>query len=150
MKIAQHFQWNAAHRLLRGDGALHSHAYRLTVELEGPHEALGYFGTLDAFLTPLLCSWEGAVLVASEDSTLLDDVQQAGQKHALVPVETTAENLSRYVADYVCMMAAQRLRIYGIEAVSVRVEEARAAAEAPHPADAGHTRTRLRDGRFDA
>lgn len=150
MKIAQHFQWNAAHRLLRGDGALHRHAYRLTVELEGPHEALGDFGTLDAFLTPLLHSWEGAVLVASEDNALLADVQQAGQKHALVPVETTAENLSRYVADYVCMMAAQRLRIYGIEAVSVHVEEAHAGTARPHALDAGHTRTRLRAGRFAA
>lgn len=120
MKITQQFAWEASHRHLRRD--LRHHAYRLTVELDAAPAVRAATQVVTDVLGPLVADWDGAILVAAHDEPLQADVQAEGHKYALLPGETTAEALSRYVADYFCMLAAPRLRSYGVEAVRVCID----------------------------
>ena len=44
-------------------------------------------------------------------------------KHAVLPFDTTAENLSAYVAAYLCEQAGALLRAHRVRRVRVRLEE---------------------------
>ena len=129
MKIAKRFRWEAAHRLPWHEGVccnLHGHSYRMVVELEGEPDARGMlldFKHLKKALTPLVDAWDHATLVASDDVELLGIVQHTGWKHAVLPFDTTAENLSAYVAHHLCETAADLLQAHGIRVVRVRVAE---------------------------
>ena len=129
MKIAKRFRWEGAHRLPWHEGLcrnLHGHSYRLTVELEGEPDARGMvldFKHLKQALDPLIDAWDHALLIAESDAVLLDVAAQTGWKHAVLPFDTTAENLSDYVAGYLCEQAAEMLRAHHIRRVRVRLEE---------------------------
>ena len=129
MKIAKRFRWEAAHRLPWHDGLcrnLHGHSYRMVVELEGEPDARGMvldFQHLKQALTPLIEAWDHAILVDESDATLMAVAAQTGWKHAVLPCDTTAENLSDYVAGYLCEQAAEMLQVHGIRRVRVRLEE---------------------------
>jgi 6-pyruvoyltetrahydropterin/6-carboxytetrahydropterin synthase len=129
MKIARQFRWEAAHRLPWHEGVcknLHGHSYRMFVELEGRADERGMvmdFKHLKALLAPLVDAWDHATLVAVSDAELLAVLRGAGWKHAVLPCDTTAENLSTYVADYLCERAGEGLRAHRIHTVRVRIAE---------------------------
>ena len=129
MKIAKRFRWEAAHRLPWHEGIcrnLHGHSYRMVVELEGDPDARGMvldFQHLKRELQPLIEAWDHALLIDESDAELMAVARQTGWKHAVLPFDTTAENLSAYVAAYLCEHAAEMLRAHGIRSVRVRLEE---------------------------
>ena len=129
MKIAKRFRWEAAHRLPWHEGVcrnLHGHSYRMVVELEGDPDARGMvldFKHLKQALSPLVEAWDHAMLVANDDVELMEVARQTGWKHAVFPFDTTAENLSAYVAAYLCEQAAALLRAHRVRLVRVRLEE---------------------------
>ncbi len=129
MKIAKRFRWEAAHRLPWHEGLcrnLHGHSYRMVVELEGEPDARGMvldFQHLKKALAPLIDAWDHAILVDENDAQLMAVATQTGWKHAVLPFDTTAENLSDYVAAYLCEHAAEMLQTHRIRRVRVRLEE---------------------------
>lgn len=129
MKIAKQFRWEAAHRLPWHEGVcknLHGHSYRMFVELEGTADGRGMvmdFKQLKALLAPLVEAWDHATLVAASDAELREVLCGAGWKHAVLPYDTTAENLSTYVADYLCAHAAAELLDHRIHTLRVRIAE---------------------------
>ena len=129
MTVAKRFRWEAAHRLPWHDGPcdnLHGHSYRMTVELEGIPDERGMlidFQDVKRVLAPLVDAWDHAILVAETDDELRRIVAQTDWKHALLPFDTTAENLSTYVADHLCEEAADLLVAHGVTAVRVRLAE---------------------------
>ena len=143
MKIAKRFRWEAAHRLPWHEGLcrnLHGHSYRMVVELDGDPDARGMvldFQHLKQALAPLIEAWDHAILVADDDAELLAVARQTGWKHAVLPFDTTAENLSAYVAAYLCEQGAALLRAHRIRRVRVRLEETETCyAEAERAAEA--------------
>ena len=105
---------------------LHGHSYRMTVELEGEQNAHGMlldFKILKRILAPLVDAWDHAILAAEDDEKLLAVIRQTGWKHALLPFDTTAENLCRYVANHLCTTAQDELQAHHIHTVRVRLEE---------------------------
>jgi len=129
MTVAKRFRWEAAHRLPWHEGPcdnLHGHSYRMTVELEGTPDERGMlvdFQDVKQALKPLVDAWDHAILVAETDRELRQIVEQTGWKHALLPCDTTAENLSAHVADYLCKEAGDMLRANDVETVRVRLAE---------------------------
>ncbi|GIV57788.1 MAG: 6-carboxytetrahydropterin synthase QueD [Rhodothermaceae bacterium] len=129
MKIAKQFRWEGAHRLPWHEGLcknLHGHSYRLTVELEGTPDERGLlmdFQELKQALAPLIDAWDHAILVAETDTLLREVVARTGWKHALLPFDTTAENLCRHVAEHLCRVAGARLRARNVHTVRARLAE---------------------------
>ncbi len=129
MTVAKRFRWEAAHRLPWHDGPcdnLHGHSYRMTVELDGTPDERGMlidFQDVKRALKPLVDAWDHAILVAETDDELLQIAQQTGWRHAVLPCDTTAENLAAHVANYLCREASAMLRANDIDAVRVRLAE---------------------------
>lgn len=129
MKIAKRFRWEAAHRLPWHEGLcrhLHGHSYRMVVELEGTPDDRGMlldFKHLKRALQPLVEAWDHATLIAETDTALLELLQQTDWKHVVLPFDTTAENLSAYVADYLCETMPDLLRAHRVHTVRVRLAE---------------------------
>ena len=129
MKVAKRFRWEAAHRLPWHTGGcqhLHGHSYRMRVELEGEtgeHGMVIDFKEIKRVLAPLVDAWDHATLVADYDEPLREAVEQLGSKYAVLPFDTTSENMCRYVADYLTTEAADVLQRHGIERVRVRIHE---------------------------
>ncbi len=146
MKITQQFNWEATHQHV--SHTLHRHAFRLTVELSGSPASLALSEKVAEVLHPLIETWDDAVLVAAYDETLQEQLDRQGRKYAMLPKETTAEALSRYVADYFCLMAAPHLRSHGIEAVQVRVDGTSPDAAEAVPEEHGFARVAFRSDRY--
>jgi 6-pyruvoyltetrahydropterin/6-carboxytetrahydropterin synthase len=129
MTIAKRFRWEGAHRLPWHEGGcqhLHGHSYAMTVELDGTPDARGLlldFKDLKAILKPLVDAWDHATLVAADDAALRQAVELLDTKHAVLPFDTTSENLCTYVADYLERAGAETLREHGITAIRVRIQE---------------------------
>ena len=129
MTVAKRFRWEAAHRLPWHDGPcdnLHGHSYRMTVELEGTPDERGMlidFQEVKRALKPLVDAWDHAILVAETDTELLQIAEQTGWKHAVLPCDTTAENLSAYVTEHLCAEAGEMLRANDVDTVRVRLAE---------------------------
>ncbi|MFQ5569962.1 MAG: 6-pyruvoyl tetrahydropterin synthase family protein [Rhodothermales bacterium] len=140
MKIAKQFRWEGAHRLPWHEGLcrnLHGHSYRMFVELEGdvdPRGMLLDFKHLKRALQPLIDTWDHALLVAEDDAVLRRVARETGWKHVVLPFDTTAENLSLYVADHLCDTAADLLHAHHVHTVRVRLHETETCyAEAERP-----------------
>jgi 6-pyruvoyltetrahydropterin/6-carboxytetrahydropterin synthase len=129
MRVAKRFRWEAAHRLpwhQGGCASLHGHSYTLHVEVEGDVDERGMlvdFKELRSWVRPLIDGWDHSTLVAANDAELLDIVTAGEWKHAILPYDTTAENLCRFALDLVCREQADRLSELGIRAVSVKISE---------------------------
>lgn len=129
MTIAKRFRWEGAHRLPWHEGGcqhLHGHSYAMTVALDGTPDARGLlldFKDLKAILKPLVDAWDHATLVAADDTALREAVDLLDTKHAVLPFDTTSENLCTYVADYLAREGAETLREHGITAIRVRIQE---------------------------
>ena len=129
MKIAKRFRWEGAHRLPWHDGPcrdLHGHSYEMFVEVEGTPDANGLlmdFKHLKRALMPLIDEWDHATLIAQNDAQLLDIMRGAGWRHAVLPYDTTAENICLFVADYLVESSRDLLVERNIHTVRVRVSE---------------------------
>ncbi len=129
MKIAKRFRWEGAHRLPWHEGPckdLHGHSYEMFVEVEGEpdeHGLLMDFKHLKRALMPLIDEWDHSTLVAGNDSQLLKVMQETGWRHALLPFDTTAENICIYVADHLVEKHRPLLEARRIHTVRVRVAE---------------------------
>ncbi len=129
MKVAKLFRWEAAHRLPWHEGAcchLHGHSYRMFVEITGRPDSRGLlvdFKELKEWLTPLVQAWDHATIVDERDGDLLDVVRSRGWKHAVLPFDTTAENLCRYATEWLAATKAERLRELGIRRIVARMHE---------------------------
>ena len=129
MKAAKHFRWEGAHRLPWHEGAcrnLHGHSYRMTVEVEGEPDARGMlvdFKDLKRALQPLVDAWDHATLVADGDDALLDALRSLGSKYAVLPYDSTSENLCRYVADHLGTEALDASMLHRLTMIRVRIQE---------------------------
>ncbi|MEQ9103056.1 MAG: 6-carboxytetrahydropterin synthase [Rhodothermales bacterium] len=129
MKIAKRFRWEGAHRLPWHEGRcrdLHGHSYTMFVELEGEPDENGLlvdFKHVKNALAPLVDAWDHSTLVAAGDAKLLGIMQDAGWRHAVLPYDTTAENICIFVADHLIETSIDMLRARRIHAVRVRVQE---------------------------
>lgn len=98
----------------------------MLVELDGEPDERGMmmdFQDLKQCLKPLISTWDHAVLVAETDTELRTLLAQTDWKTALLPFDTTSENLATYVADHLCTRYVDLLRAHGIVRVRVRIEE---------------------------
>ena len=96
------------------------------VEVEGEpdeHGLLMDFKHLKRALMPLIDEWDHSTLVAGNDSQLLKVMQETGWRHALLPFDTTAENICIYVADHLVEKHRPLLEARRIHTVRVRVAE---------------------------
>ncbi len=129
MRIAKRFRWEAAHRLPWHEGLcknLHGHSYRMVVGLEGDVNARGMlmdFKELKALVAPLVNAWDHAILVHKEDEELMAIARSTGWKSAVLPFDTTCENMCEHVAAYLYETQGEALRAAGVVGVSVRIEE---------------------------
>jgi len=146
MKIAKHFRWEAAHRLPWHKGLcrnLHGHSYHMTVELEGDSDEWGIvmdFKVLKHLVAPLVDRWDHAMLIAESDEILHRVAEQTGWKHNLLPFDSTAENLSTFVAEYLAETHAETLLTHRVHTVRVRISETESCyAEAELPVKAPDT-----------
>ena len=129
MKIAKRFRWEGAHRLPWHDGPckdLHGHSYEMFVEVEGELDENGLlmdFKHLKRALMPLIDAWDHATLVAANDDPLLKVMKETGWRHAVLPYDTTAENICIFVADYLIESSRPLLEERKVHTVRVRVAE---------------------------
>lgn len=129
MKVAKQFTWEAAHRLPWHQGScksLHGHSYRMTVEVEGEPDERGMlidFQDIKRILKPLVDDWDHATLVADDDIDLRHVLEGMGSRIALLPYDSTAENLARYAAEYLVREGGETLRKRQIHAVAVTIRE---------------------------
>lgn len=146
MTVTQHVTWDASHRHVHAATYdLHRHVFRLTLQCTHAPGGAAAPDLITPVLTPLVDGWQDAVLVAAFDERLQRTMQQAGRKHVVLPTETTAEALSRYVVDYVCLMAAPRLRRHGVQGVQAHIHGA-ATPDGPAGDEHGHARATLGTG----
>lgn len=129
MKVAKLFRWEAAHRLPWHEGQcrhLHGHSYRMFVELTGPADERGLlvdFKELKAWMRPLVAVWDHATIVDQRDEELLSVVRTHGWNHALLPYDSTAENLCRFAAEWLVEAQRDRLHSLGVTRVVTRIAE---------------------------
>lgn len=129
MRVAKDFRWEAAHRLPWYNGPcahLHGHSYHMTIELEGEPDARGMlvdFRVLKQLAGPLVDAWDHATLVAADDAALQAALDGLGSRYAVLPYDTTAENLCRYAAAYLVREGGDVLRAHRVTHVRVTVRE---------------------------
>jgi 6-pyruvoyltetrahydropterin/6-carboxytetrahydropterin synthase len=129
MKVAKEFRWEGAHRLPWHVGLcrhLHGHSYRMHVELSGPPDEQGMvadFQEIKAWVRPLVSEWDHAILVAESDRELLSVVREHDWRHVVLPYDTTAENLCRFVATWLLEHTGDRLSEIGVTLIRVRIME---------------------------
>lgn len=129
VSVSKSFRFEAAHRLPWYDGAcrhLHGHSYELIVELLGEPDGRGMvadFKAIKRLVAPLVDQWDHALLVAVEDEELLETAERLGTRHAILPFDSTAENLAAYTAEFILTEGRAFLRERRISAVTVAVRE---------------------------
>lgn len=98
----------------------------MTVVMEGEPDEHGIvidFQDIKHLVKPLVDSWDHATLISESDAELIKVLEEMGDRAVVLPFETTAENLCRYVADHLVREGATLLRNRGIELVVVRIHE---------------------------
>jgi 6-pyruvoyltetrahydropterin/6-carboxytetrahydropterin synthase len=129
MKVSKKFRWEGAHRLpwhTEGCRNLHGHSYMLWVEVEGPTGEKGMlmdFKVLKKLLKPLIDAWDHATLIARDDVRLREAIDHLESKYYILPYDTTAENMCRYVTDYLLQQGAAELAAHRISSITVRIWE---------------------------
>lgn len=105
--VTRLLEWDMAHRLGHGYQSkckhLHGHRYRLEVTAACPK--LDRFGMVIDFasLKTICGGWidenlDHAMLVCDQDQTMIDLLDREGQRHFVVPFNTTAENIVDWLA----------------------------------------------------
>lgn len=106
IKIAKEFKWEMSHRLTFHKGPcknIHGHTYRLLVEIAGiPDEngmVMDYYD-LESVVNPLIIKLDHSFLCDENDNIMLDFLKANDFKYYVIPPATTAENMARYLLDY--------------------------------------------------
>jgi 6-pyruvoyltetrahydropterin/6-carboxytetrahydropterin synthase len=129
MKVAKRFTWEGAHRLPWHQGLcrnLHGHSYEMTVVLEGepgPNGMLVDFQAIKRAIRPLVDSWDHAVLIDENDTELMELMDRTDWKRAVLPFDTTAENIAACAARHLAEHHGDELRAEGVRKIFVRLEE---------------------------
>ncbi len=129
IRVSKDFRFEAAHRLPWHEGLcknLHGHSYHVTVSLFGERNDRGMvvdFKHIKKLVKPLIDEWDHAVLIAEYDTELRDVVAAIGSRFALLPVDTTAENMASIIAEYVLSEGHGVLSSHGITRIGVAVRE---------------------------
>lgn len=129
IRVSKEFRFEAAHRLPWHEGLcanLHGHSYVVTVSLTGKADDRGMvidFQHIKALVKPLIDAWDHAVLIAEYDIELRDAIAALGSRHVVVPGDTTAENMARFIADHILEAGREELAAHAIESVGVGVRE---------------------------
>lgn len=105
---------------------MHGHSYEMFVEVEGKPDENGLlmdFKHLKRALMPLIEAWDHSTLVGQNDTQLLQVMQDTGWRHAVLPYDTTAENICMFVADHLVESSSDLLKARHIHTVRVRISE---------------------------
>jgi 6-pyruvoyltetrahydropterin/6-carboxytetrahydropterin synthase len=127
--VSKSFRFEAAHRLPWYDGPckdLHGHSYEMRVELTGEPDSNGMvvdFKEIKRVVGPLVDDWDHALLVSAEDQELIDAAESLGSRYVLLPFDSTAENLTAYVAEFLLSDGRAFLRDNRISEVTVAIRE---------------------------
>jgi len=148
MTVAKRFRWEAAHRLPWHEGDcrfVHGHSYRMMVELEGEPTAdtpggasmLIDFKHVKRLVAPLVDAMDHATIVNASDTDLREAMDALGSKTYVLDGDSTAENLSRHVAETIRREGHDVLRRHGVTDVRVQLWEtetcyAEACVSIPH------------------
>jgi 6-pyruvoyltetrahydropterin/6-carboxytetrahydropterin synthase len=106
IKIAKEFKWEMSHRLTFHKGPcknIHGHTYRLLVEIAGEPDENGMvmdYYDLEAMVNPLIMRLDHSFLCDEKDTIMIDFLRVNDFKHYIIPPTTTAENVARYLLDY--------------------------------------------------
>ncbi len=128
-RVAKRFRWEGAHRLPWHTGGcqhLHGHSYTMMVEVAGTPDERGMlidFQEIKRLVHPLVQAWDHATLVAADDTELRQALERLEMKHAVLPYDTTSENLCRYVAEHLAHEGSETFRQHHITTIRVRVQE---------------------------
>jgi 6-pyruvoyltetrahydropterin/6-carboxytetrahydropterin synthase len=128
-RVAKRFRFDAAHRLVWHKGAcrnLHGHSYGLIVEIEGIPDEKGMvidFKHLKHAVKPLIQAWDHATLIAANDDVLRHAMLQIESKVFVLPYDTTAENMCRFVADYLLEQHRELLDDVSAGRLRIRIDE---------------------------
>ncbi|MBI5645503.1 MAG: 6-carboxytetrahydropterin synthase [Ignavibacteriae bacterium] len=126
VRIARLFHWEMGHRLPFHEGGcanIHGHSYRMWVEVAGQCDENGMlidYGDLKLAVQPLVEPLDHAFLCYTGDSVMRDFLAFQGFKCALVPFQSTAENITRYFLDKIWEVIAKQPRITEL---TVRIHE---------------------------
>jgi 6-pyruvoyltetrahydropterin/6-carboxytetrahydropterin synthase len=129
VSVSKTFRFEAAHRLPWYEGLckhIHGHSYALTVELTGEPDANGMvadFKDIKRLVAPLIDQWDHALIISVEDQELLDIAESLDSRYALLPFDSTAENLAAYTSEFILTEGGEFLRNHRISAISVSVRE---------------------------
>ena len=128
MKITKRFKWVMGHRLTFHQGGcynIHGHNYECKISVEGylENNMVIDFGELSKLFQELVHNpWDHSFLVYEEDNfreLLLMWSKDRPFKIALFPVETTAENIAKYLFD----IFSQKINNERIRVTRVKVYE---------------------------
>lgn len=128
-RVSKDFRFEAAHRLPWHEGLcanLHGHSYHITVSLVGEPDERGMvidFKRIKALVAPLIAEWDHAVLIAAYDEELLTAVRALGSRYAILPVDSTAENVAGILADYIIRNGSEVLAAHAVRTIGVAVRE---------------------------
>ncbi|EMR01497.1 6-pyruvoyl trahydropterin synthase family protein [Cesiribacter andamanensis] len=157
MKVSKKFRWEGAHRIAwhtEGCQHLHGHSYVLWVEVEGPTGDKGMlmdFKVLKKVLKPLIAAWDHATLIARDDVRLKEAIDHLDSKFYLLPYDSTAENMCRYITDYLLQQGAAELAAHRIHTLTVRIQETESCfAELRTPVDVETLASHLAPGSWSA
>jgi 6-pyruvoyltetrahydropterin/6-carboxytetrahydropterin synthase len=98
----------------------------MTVEVEGEPDERGLlidFKEIKRILAPLIEDWDHATLVADDDIDLRYALEEMGSRMALLPYDSTAENLCRYAAEFLVREGGEVLRARRVQQVTVTIRE---------------------------
>jgi 6-pyruvoyltetrahydropterin/6-carboxytetrahydropterin synthase len=129
VSVSKTFRFEAAHRLPWYEGPcrhLHGHSYALTVELTGEPDDRGMvadFKDIKRLVAPLIDQWDHALIISVEDHVLLDTAEALETRYALLPFDSTAENLAAYTAEFILTEGRPFLRDHRISEVTISVRE---------------------------
>ena len=129
MKVSKKFKWEAAHRIPWYKGKcqhLHGHSYKMEVEFEGETDANGFvidFNELKSMIQPLVDELDHTTIISENDTELRQVFDQKQWKYFLLPYDSTAENLCKYLSDAITGKHCATLKQHNITAVEVKIFE---------------------------
>jgi len=127
--VSKKFKWEAAHRIPWYDGKcrhLHGHSYKLEVEFEGEPDAKGFvidFNEIKNMVQPLINELDHTTIISATDTELKQVFDEKKWKYALVPFDTTAENICKYLTSLILEKHRQALKDLKIASIELKVFE---------------------------
>lgn len=129
MRVSKKFKWEAAHRIPWYNGKcqhLHGHSYKMEVEFEGETDANGFvidFHELKRMIQPLVEELDHTTIISEKDTELKQVFDDKKWKYFLLPFDSTAENLCKYISSEITRLHSATLKQHNITAVAVKIFE---------------------------